>query len=720
MLQRGGRLLSSLTSVVAIAAAAAVDPDDDEDTINEEGILKFCEDIGVDPQDIVVLVIAWKMEAAYMCAFTRKEWQNGMEEMDCDSAAKLKAKIPQLREAIAGEDDFKKFYCFCFGFSKEPGQKSLSIDIAVAMWELLLPARFEKLTASWLAFLAEKKPVKGVTRDTWDLLLDFFVKVRESYANYDENEAWPVLIDDYMLWIDSKKNGVSYTNEPLSSRTRGRHHRPRRSSLGALSACLRQSRAPFAMEVATPAFLTPESLPERLFFPREYVAQYQRQLNELLRRVQRLLEEQDQLQVEAGAELEWDGVALAALPGHTVWQNLSALRDCGAILQDSAALLEHKIRESAQLDPDALELQRTQSSSSIPVSDYSSSDDVEETDDEQDAVFQDVEPVKGRKAAVALNNDVTERVQNALANEEEFETFKAHALQYGTASESADTFYGYLSREIPAPVLDLIVVDFARLLPQAALRVPLLKAHYEHMKNELARPSIAKFRNKSYSTAMTSRSSTSSSTCVLRGGGGILLKKVGILTGVVWLQASMKLAAAMRKAKNTLPRLRTFNHLVFVIHGIGQHIDFRDGEFKSWNGETGVEGGNHAFRDIFRAMLETTFQDIPLALEMQSIEWHEDLHEPTGLDNIFDLISPEGSSASPVGVMILARGDLDIKDGEFTPGIKIPNCRRYFNVYHPIDPIAYRIEPLIKQEMHDKEPVQLMQVLVVDAMISES
>ncbi|GMF18359.1 unnamed protein product [Phytophthora fragariaefolia] len=61
--------------------------------------------------------------------------------------------------------------------------------------------------------------------------------------------------------------------------------------------------------------------------------------------------------------------------------------------------------------------------------------------------------------------------------------------------------------------------------------------------------------------------------------------------------------------------------------------------------------------------------------------------------------------------MILARGDLNIDDGEFTPGIKIPKCRRYFNVYHPIDPIAYRIEPLIKQEMHDKEPVQLMQVM---------
>lgn len=182
-----------------------IDPDDDEDTIHEEGILKFCEDIGVDPQDLVVLVIAWKMGATYMCALTRKEWQKGMQEMDCDSAATLMTKIRLLRESIASEAEFKRFYSFCFGFSKEPGQKSLSIDIAMAMWELLLSTRFKELTASWLAFLVEKKPVKGVTRDTWDLLFDFFVKVRESYDNYDENEAWPVLIDDYMTWINRTK-----------------------------------------------------------------------------------------------------------------------------------------------------------------------------------------------------------------------------------------------------------------------------------------------------------------------------------------------------------------------------------------------------------------------------------------------------------------------------------------------------------------------------------
>jgi hypothetical protein len=81
-----------------------------------------------------------------------------------------------------------------------------------------------------------------------------------------------------------------------------------------------------------------------------------------------------------------------------------------------------------------------------------------------------------------------------------------------------------------------------------------------------------------------------------------------------------------------------------VIHGIGQHMDFQEGELKSWNGKSGLEGGNHSFRDLFRTCLETTFREIPVSLEMQSIEWHEELHEPTGVDDIFDLICPEGSS----------------------------------------------------------------------------
>lgn len=269
-------------------------------------------------------------------------------------------------------------------------------------------------------------------------------------------------------------------------------------------------------------FASPEALPERAFFPKAYLQQYRRQLNELINRMERLVEEEDNLETDSdAAELEWNGAQLAALPGQTVWHNLRALRDCRVLLEDAAAQFTLKIRESAELvaaEPQLLALERTPSSSSMPVSEYSSDDalEEEEADDALDE-FQDVEPVRGRKAAVALNNDVTARVQSALRDEDEFERFKANALQFGMGNESAERFYAYLAQHIPAPVLDSIVVDFARLLPQAALRMPLLKEHYQHMKNELARPSMAHFRNKSYSMAITSRSSTSSSAWPLVG-----------------------------------------------------------------------------------------------------------------------------------------------------------------------------------------------------------
>jgi DCN1-like protein 1/2 len=121
----------------------------------------------------------------------------------CDSVEKLKAEIPRIRTFIDNEKNFKSFYSFCFGFSKEPGQKSLSLEIAQAMWELLLLPRFTKL-AHWLKFL-ETSPCRGITRDTWDLLLDFMIKVEKSYAQYDESEAWPVLIDDFMTWVESNQ-----------------------------------------------------------------------------------------------------------------------------------------------------------------------------------------------------------------------------------------------------------------------------------------------------------------------------------------------------------------------------------------------------------------------------------------------------------------------------------------------------------------------------------
>jgi DCN1-like protein 4/5 len=42
---------------------------------------KFCEDIGVEPETVVMLVLAWKMNARQMGFFTQQEWLRGLMDL---------------------------------------------------------------------------------------------------------------------------------------------------------------------------------------------------------------------------------------------------------------------------------------------------------------------------------------------------------------------------------------------------------------------------------------------------------------------------------------------------------------------------------------------------------------------------------------------------------------------------------------------------------------
>ncbi|GFO22346.1 Dcn1-like protein [Plakobranchus ocellatus] len=52
-----------------------------EDVLGPEGMEKFCEDIGVEPENIVMLALAYKLDAKSMGFFTQEEWMKGMTEL---------------------------------------------------------------------------------------------------------------------------------------------------------------------------------------------------------------------------------------------------------------------------------------------------------------------------------------------------------------------------------------------------------------------------------------------------------------------------------------------------------------------------------------------------------------------------------------------------------------------------------------------------------------
>nr|GLL38235.1 uncharacterized protein LOC102604381 isoform X2 [Ipomoea trifida] len=170
------------------------------DMIMADGISLLCNDIQVDPQDIVMLVVSWHMRAATMCEFSKQEFIGGLQSLGVDSLDKFREKIPFMRAELKDEHKFREIYNFAFGWAKEKGQKSLALDTAIGMWQLLFAEKHWPLVDHWCQFL-QARHNKAISRDTWSQLLEFARSVEPALTNYDAEGAWPYLIDEFVEYL---------------------------------------------------------------------------------------------------------------------------------------------------------------------------------------------------------------------------------------------------------------------------------------------------------------------------------------------------------------------------------------------------------------------------------------------------------------------------------------------------------------------------------------
>eukprot|EP01103_Thecamoeba_quadrilineata_P018888 TRINITY_DN7436_c0_g1_i1.p1 TRINITY_DN7436_c0_g1~~TRINITY_DN7436_c0_g1_i1.p1 ORF type:complete len:268 (+),score=38.21 TRINITY_DN7436_c0_g1_i1:28-831(+) len=177
---------------------------DDPEHIGPENISRFCKDLQIDPEDVIVLVLAWHLEASEMGYFSKKEFTNGFRKLGVDSIVNIKALIPTFTRNFEDPDTFKEIYNYSFSFAKERDKKLLDLQMAEAMIRLLL-SRYEH-TSHFLEFLKEQTNWKGINQDQWVNLLEFVVTITPDLSNYDENSAWPVILDEYVEWRRAKSS----------------------------------------------------------------------------------------------------------------------------------------------------------------------------------------------------------------------------------------------------------------------------------------------------------------------------------------------------------------------------------------------------------------------------------------------------------------------------------------------------------------------------------
>ncbi|CAI5992866.1 unnamed protein product [Closterium sp. NIES-64] len=225
------------------------------DLILVDGVSKLCEDLEVDPQDIVMLILSWHFKAATMCEYSKEEFMQGMQRLGVSSAGELKARLPALRSEINDDHKFREIYNFSFDWAKEKvgsqvssirhgnrhvaaavrcvcqksfplhsqsslhmivlqGHKSLAFDTAIGMWQLLsaasthapphphLPPLYAHLLFHVMPCRITDPSLSSYDEEgAWPYLI-----TDPSLSSYDEEGAWPYLVDEFVSHL--REEGV--------------------------------------------------------------------------------------------------------------------------------------------------------------------------------------------------------------------------------------------------------------------------------------------------------------------------------------------------------------------------------------------------------------------------------------------------------------------------------------------------------------------------------
>ena len=187
----------------------------DTDILQVAHLVHLAEKLEIDPDDISLYVLAWKLQCVVPFSVQRVEWCQGLAALGVDSITGLKSIIPALQAQTQNEKNLKEFYFWIFMWLRDSEvAKFLQVDTALTMWPILFGPQTGHTFAAldeWLEFWSTQKAGKGVTKDVWRQTFDFAsvdIYTDISPTNpmgYDEAGSWPSVMDEFVSWARKKK-----------------------------------------------------------------------------------------------------------------------------------------------------------------------------------------------------------------------------------------------------------------------------------------------------------------------------------------------------------------------------------------------------------------------------------------------------------------------------------------------------------------------------------
>ncbi|OQV22196.1 putative DCN1-like protein 4 [Hypsibius exemplaris] len=171
--------------------------------LDAEGMEKFYASVGIDPSDILALILSQRLGVSSMEAtISQAQWMALMTSLSCDSDTKLRKQLPSFLKEYQSRAKLLRLCEYVFGLAKKPEEKAIAKEVAVELFSMMMKTTWPAYP-TFCKFLQQSE-VRGVTLDTFCGLCDVANKyptVDILLKSYDSTSAFPSLADDFVAWL---------------------------------------------------------------------------------------------------------------------------------------------------------------------------------------------------------------------------------------------------------------------------------------------------------------------------------------------------------------------------------------------------------------------------------------------------------------------------------------------------------------------------------------